>query len=636
MGGTLTGYNQPEAFYSSLNQFGLYNGNIAHTVADIKALNQDPQAYVYRYDQLNRLTQMHVANNSIANIDNWTFKNDYNERIGYDPNGNILNYWRNGTTSGGSPLAMDSLTYHYQPGTNKLDYVDDAVDAANYSVDIDDEDTLNYRYDAIGNLTKDVSEGIDTILWNVYGKIQEIDKANGDTLHFAYDATGNRIMKEYWNDSLQKRTHTFYVRDATGNIMATYLWENMDTFKLDELVMYGSSRLGVIHPDRILYTDSLGSDTTMPDITSYATNFKQYELTNHLGNVLVTIGDRKLPVYVSGAYNHYEAEAVSANDYYPFGMLMPGRNYNANSYRFGMMGFEKDDEIKGVGNHLSFGDYGFDPRVVRRWNVDPKSAAAPHESPYLFAGGNPIYFIDPDGKFKLNYTEESLKENGLTKLDVVRFEIIVNNISNLVKDNPQALAAIANTTGFSQERILDDFKADNGPTVDILSIGGGAKGGASGIIFDPAMIKALSSIDGSDKTELSNQTLGTALTLLHEYGHYGDQVTNDGNNTGQFSLDVTTNASGGTNPKRKYDSQIFGGKNIDVGKQKWKTSLTGHRGTDIETVGFGVQVSVDNAGKTIIEKGKLSPTTSPGAATVPSSLPNNAQGENVLKTLDVE
>jgi hypothetical protein len=314
-------------------------------------------------------------------------------------------------------------------------------------------------------------------------------------------------------------------------------------------------------------------------------------------------------------------------------MLIPGRNFSSEKYRFGFNGFEKDDELKGSDNHISFGDYGYDPRVVRRWNVDPKSAAAPHESPYLFAGGNPIYFIDPDGKFKLNYTEASLKENGLTKLDVVRFENIVNNINNLVKDNPQALAAIANTTGFSQERILDDFKAGNGPTVDIQSIGGGAKGGASGIIFDPAMIKALSSIDGSDKTELSKQTLGTALTLLHEYGHHGDQVINDGNNTGQYVLDVTPNATGGTNTNRSY---IVGGNNSVIGKQKWRTSLTGHRGTDIETVGFGVQVSVDNAGKTLIEKGELSPTTNPGSVTVPSSLPNNAQVGNILKTLDVE
>lgn len=105
-------------------------------------------------------------------------------------------------------------------------------------------------------------------------------------------------MKDFWNDSLSKRLQTFYVRDATGNIMATYNWQNADTFKLDELVLYGSSRLGVISPDLHLYPDSIppdSSDANLVGVSYFVTNQKQYELTNHLGNVLATIGDRRLP-----------------------------------------------------------------------------------------------------------------------------------------------------------------------------------------------------------------------------------------------------------------------------------------------------------------------------------------------------
>lgn len=50
-------------------------------------------------------------------------------------------------------------------------------------------------------------------------------------------------------------------------------------------------------------------------------------------------------------------------------MTMPGRSYSSgDGYRFGFNGWEKDDEIKGSGNHLSFGDYGYDPRTGRRWS----------------------------------------------------------------------------------------------------------------------------------------------------------------------------------------------------------------------------------------------------------------------------
>jgi len=225
---------------------------------------------------------------------------------------------------------------------------------------------------------------------------------------------------------------------------------------------------------------------------------------------------------------------------------------------------------------------------------------------------------------------------GLTQSQITRFENVVNNIYKLVRDNTQAMEAIANTTGFSNDRIASELQPGNGPTVSILPSGSGALGGRGGIVIDPSMVKNLASIDGADKAQLSEQTLGMALTILHEYGHYGDQVTNHGNNSGQYETRSYENNSGGETTTRLQYSEIFGGNNIDLGAQRWKTTLTGHRGTDIEAVGFGVQFSVDRNGKLTREPSKLSITIKPDAATVPTSLPENAQGENILKTLNVQ
>jgi RHS repeat-associated protein len=66
----------------------------------------------------------------------------------------------------------------------------------------------------------------------------------------------------------------------------------------------------------------------MTDASRYQVQYlagqKQYELSNHLGNVQATVSD--LPVKVGEAHTEYHAPALPAvYDYYPFGMLMPDR-----------------------------------------------------------------------------------------------------------------------------------------------------------------------------------------------------------------------------------------------------------------------------------------------------------------------
>lgn len=59
---------------------------------------------------------------------------------------------------------------------------------------------------------------------------------------------------------------------------------------------------------------------------------------------------------------------------------------------------EKDDEIKGEGNSYEFGNYLYDPRVGRRFNMDPRFSRYQFQSPYVAFNNNPILFADPSGK----------------------------------------------------------------------------------------------------------------------------------------------------------------------------------------------------------------------------------------------
>ena len=115
------------------------------------------------------------------------------------------------------------------------------------------ETNNNYLYDKIGNLKTDVAEGIDTIRWTVYGKINRIVKSSGaTTIDYAYDPGGNRTSKKVIISG--DTTKTFYVRDAQGNVLAVYVKKNSAAITWEEQHLYGSSRLGMWRWDTIVST----------------------------------------------------------------------------------------------------------------------------------------------------------------------------------------------------------------------------------------------------------------------------------------------------------------------------------------------------------------------------------------------
>ncbi len=359
-----------------------------------------------------------------------------------------------------TPVKIDELTYGYNLDgngnliNNKLNHIDDPVSSLLCSYDIDDQSQDNYLYDAIGNLTKDNAEGIDNIEWNAYGKIKKIIRTFSSaekSLEFVYDAQGNRVCKivkpRYANmDGTKTRDewdtynsaswlYTFYVRDASGNIMTTYTKTGSEiennVLKLDEVMLYGSSRIGTREVNTLL------SGLTIPTTTfSRALGLKRYEVSNHLGNVLVTFTDRKYQIQSTGVVTGYGTYIASSQDYYPFGMIMNGRNWNTSGYRFGFNGQEKDNEIYGDGNATTALFWEYDPRIGRRWNLDPQ----PQESisDYTVLENSPLINIDILGdkvtttveryKKMKDGTEKKLSKFSLRRADRIEIKNVVSGM----------------------------------------------------------------------------------------------------------------------------------------------------------------------------------------------------------------
>jgi len=425
----------------------LYNGNIRQMTASYLDASAPAKSYGlkallrnFTYDQLNRIGTATANANLNAATNSWgaAAAATYSEAFSYDQNGNIRNAKRNGDQSGS--LAMDDLSYNYIAGTNKLDHVTDAIAGDPYSSDIGTQSTGNYDYDASGNLIKDAAEGISQIDWMVSGKVKGITFNNGKpNLLFRYDAMGHRISKTVYDGATvtSTATVTYYVLDASGNVMATYEQRQGATrdpnFSLKERHIYGSKRLGLNNQELNLngYTNTPINTTSL----NRALGFRSYELSNHLGNVMAVVSDRKITVdgNSDGTADYFTGEVLNASDYYAFGAQMPGRNFTSEAYRYGFQGQEKDDEVKGEGNSLNFEYRMHDARIGRFFAVDPLANDYPWNSPYAFSENTVINAVELEG-LERNYVFNSayLSAQALTKIETSSYNEIKKYMDDLV------------------------------------------------------------------------------------------------------------------------------------------------------------------------------------------------------------
>lgn len=574
-----------ESTFLASSDGNLYNGNIRAMMTAIRRTDggtMDLIAKVYRYDQLQRIKEAKTfKGNPTIGTNSWTggtFTDAYYSRYEFDLNGNLTELERNGSgrDEEGNTIAyeMDNFTYQYESGTtgtsvaiptvkNRLFSVSDGVTTSQYTNDLkhgQTSSTANYHYDKIGRLVKDVTEEIDEITWTVTNKVAYIKRTVTSTkadVAFKYDPMGNRIAKIAYSKSASgvidpaqtKITH--YVRDAQGNVMATYSQEgaNPTQTMLSDFEIYGSGRLGTVEVnetvsetpnvnyctmegrasaiveissellttgitlqygvtgtllmdpvtisgnylnDANLIVEKINEKTVTTDVkaslwwsnnatgkyyiqleytqpgnwdgtalqifvngsSSVAAQYaprrplgygacagkdligrKRYELSNHLGNVLAVISDRKWSVdkgtfntttgakissAVDGNVDYYIAEVIAYSDYYPYGMLMDGRHGQAeDGYRYGFQGQEMDDELgKGKGNSVNYKYRMHDPRIGRFFAVDPLSPDYPHNSPYAFSENVVINAIELEG------LEKHFNFNSLSVSNQARGEIL--------------------------------------------------------------------------------------------------------------------------------------------------------------------------------------------------------------------
>ena len=218
------------------------------------------------------------------------------------------------------------------------------------------------------------------------------------------------------------------------------------------------------------------------------------------------------------------SKVVQSDDYYPFGLTFNSysrENTTPQDYKYN--GKELQDEL-----NLGWLDYGarmYQPEIGR-WNgIDKRAHNYMMYSPYGYVANNPTNNVDYNGEFIL------------PKAFLNRFQRIAQYLASDIQgilNNKRIVNALKKHGGFTDKQLKEAFTWGQGPTLtpgnfadpDILGITGGVPGDVS-ISINIDLFEALEKAEGKDRDYL---LFLTAVTILHEYVHYGyieNKVQND-------------------------------------------------------------------------------------------------------------
>lgn len=346
--GTTAGKHSDEfgfalSYQNGASSFGgqnLYNGNIGAVEwwsNGINHLDDQRQAYGYRYDALNR----------IVSADFREYKSGWKNTastydvsgISYDQNGNITRLNRFGAGS-----QIDQLTYAYNG--NQLSYVNDGKLEFDGFKEFSNS-TNEYEYDENGNMIRDDNKRIEDITYNYLnlpGSIQKKDQNNATrNVEYAYDASGTKLeCRLPQNRSLQ--------------YCSNFVYENGSL----KYILNEEGKLDV-------------------NATGISGDYK-YFIKDHLGNTRLVVGEGE------------NSQPTELNHYYPFGMRMAGGINDGNQkYKYNAKELQEETDW------LDYGARMYDPEIGRWHCPDPLAEKYMNLTPYHYCYNSPINFIDPFG-----------------------------------------------------------------------------------------------------------------------------------------------------------------------------------------------------------------------------------------------
>lgn len=330
-----------------------YNGNISGI--DWKVASDKYRGYNFSYDNFSQLT-------SASYLESNVLSDKFSTSYSYDKHGNMLSLNRHGNIGTSTYGIVDDLTFSYDG--NQLVSIEDKGTNPSLSMSMDFKDgsheSIEYVYDANGNMVQDLNKGISRIEYNFLNLPRRLTftGVNNRVNEYAYSADGKKLSVIH-KQSTEKRT------DYVSNM----IYENGSLKRI--LVDGGYVENGTYH----------------------------FCLQDHLGNNRVVA--------------KFDGTVVQATRYYPYGMSFAESTF-ADKQPYKYNGKELDME-----NGLNLYDYGarqMDTSLGRFISMDRFSEKYYSLSPYQYVANNPMNNLDVNGDsiwFSFQFNDAG-KANGIT------------------------------------------------------------------------------------------------------------------------------------------------------------------------------------------------------------------------------
>lgn len=391
----ISGNNFSERIYYDAGQgTSMYNGNISSVAWENGSILT--KGYRYKYDSQNRLVDAEYGESNFASR-----LGRYDEKVGYNVNGGIIQIVRNGLRQDDTYGAIDSLRLSYNG--NQLKSVLELAQPVLYAGSMDvSRSSDGIEYNANGSLIKDLSRGIVSIEYDAGNNPKQIVFDNGDMTRYVYSAAGQKLRTIYYK-SFKGDSPSL----AGGYGASDYLYVDSTDYMLDGNVVYFNGRLSYLLFDGGILlaryvkkvqlwpgsgrelgngkskslqigTPSSSSDDQMETILRLSFYYK-----DHLGNNCEVVDE-------SG--NTYQS-----TDYYPYGMPHLDRHSLLQAILQPYKYNGKELDLKSGLNTYDYGGRQYYSAIPMWDRVDPLCEDDYHSSPYAYCLGRPTMLIDLDG-----------------------------------------------------------------------------------------------------------------------------------------------------------------------------------------------------------------------------------------------